>query len=469
MTDSKHAHAPQFDTGPLSWVLGEIRDALERSSKALQDAAGRSLEAQPTLLLHAKSHLHQAHGALQMVDVLGAEHLTGAAEKAIDRFKDGSLVLDGARVAVVGEAYRALVEYLEELLEGGAAPRPGAGRQQPVRLFPYYRALQELLGAERVHPGDMLALDLAPALLPGGAAGPAPDYAASRAQFEKALLFFLRSTDPDTQRNQAGAMRDALAPVTRVQADPQAHAFWLALQTVADLVAQGQVGTDLYVKQLFGQVNLQLRRMAQGHSSLPEALLRDALFFVALAPAPTPDARLLRDAWRLDGQVPRDYLERRYGRMRKRRCSRPSRAWTASPAAQASSPPPSRNPVSMPPWPSWPAPATSWARPRWPSCCANWARPPVRRWPAHPASSCKWRWRKPCCWSSTASTRCASCPRISASMPKRSASACWPWLTAKRRRRRRNGRASWRVNCSRAKPKWRWRARCVPACARSRS
>jgi chemosensory pili system protein ChpA (sensor histidine kinase/response regulator) len=307
MTEPMPAHAPQFDTGPLSWVVGEIRDALERSSKALQDAAGRSFDAQPTLLLHAKSHLHQAHGALQMVDVSGVEHLTGSAEQAIDRFKDGSLALDGARAGVVGETYRALVEYLEELLSG--AP------QQPVRLFPYYRALQELLGAERVHPGAMLALDLAPALLPGGAVGPAPDYAASRSQFEKALLFFLRSTDPDTQRSQAGAMRDALAPVTRVQADPRAHAFWLALQTAADLVAQGQVAGDIYVKQLFGQVNMQLRRMAQGHSSLPDALLRDALFFVAQAAQPTPDARLLRDAWQLDGQVPQDYLERRYARI----------------------------------------------------------------------------------------------------------------------------------------------------------
>ena len=42
-----------FDTGPLSWVIGEIRDALARSVNAVRDAAGRSQEAQPTLLLHA--------------------------------------------------------------------------------------------------------------------------------------------------------------------------------------------------------------------------------------------------------------------------------------------------------------------------------------------------------------------------------------------------------------------------------
>ncbi|WP_371767067.1 Hpt domain-containing protein [Massilia sp.] len=308
MTQFSHASsAPPFDTGPLSWVIGEIRDALGRSAKALQDAAGRTPEAQPTLLLHAKSHLHQAHGALQMVDVAGVERLSEAAEQVIDRFKDGTLALDPERAGAVGEAYRALVEYLEELLEG-AAP-------QPVRLFPYYRALQELLGVERVHPGQMLVLDLAPALLPGGGAGPMPDYAATRAAFEKALLLFLRSQDVDAQRGQAAAMRDALASVVHGQPQAEAHAFWLALQAVADLVANGQVAPDLYVKQLFGQINLQLRRQAQGHTELPEALLRDALFLISAAPEPTPEARQLRDAYHVGGQVPADYLERRYGKV----------------------------------------------------------------------------------------------------------------------------------------------------------
>lgn len=295
-----------FDTDPLSWVIGEIRDALERSAKALQDAAGRSAEAQPTLLLHAKTHLHQAHGALQMVDVEGVDRITGAAEKALDRFKDGSLAVNDEHAAVVAQAYQALVEYLEELLAGA-----GMIRQQPVRLFPYYRALQELLGAERVHPGEMLALDPGAALpLPGGG-DEAPDLAACRARFEKALLPFLKSGSLDA----AGEMREALAPIAGAQREARPHAFWLAMQSVADLAARGQLTADIYLKQLLGQINLQLRRLVQGHTSLPEAMLRDALFFIAQAAEPTEDARRLRDAYGLEGQVPHDYLERRYGRI----------------------------------------------------------------------------------------------------------------------------------------------------------
>jgi chemosensory pili system protein ChpA (sensor histidine kinase/response regulator) len=308
MTQQSQAPAPQFDTGPLSWVIGEIRDALERSAKALQEASGRSIEAQPTLLLHAKSHLHQAHGALQMVDVQGVERLTEAAEKAIDRFKDGSLAVTQEHAAVVGEAYLALVDYLEELLEDASTPRP-------ARLFPYYRALQELLGAERVHPGDMLVFDANPARLPAGPGGEPADVGACRARFEKALLLFMRSPDADGQRSQAAAMRDALDPIVQAQLEARPHAFWLALRTVADLAAQGQLASDIYLKQLFGQVNLQLRRMGQGHTSLPDPVLRDALFFIAQALEPSADAQLLRAAWGIEGQAAPDYLERRYGRV----------------------------------------------------------------------------------------------------------------------------------------------------------
>ncbi|WP_296944251.1 Hpt domain-containing protein [uncultured Massilia sp.] len=307
MSQTSPAPAPSFDAGPLSWVIGEIRDALDRSLAALRDAAGRAPQARPTLLLHAKSHLHQAHGALQMVDVGGAGLLAEAAERAIDGFKEGTLALDDAALAALADACGALVDYLAELVAGSAP--------QPLRLFPYYRALQELLKAERVHPGALLAPDLDTAVLPPAPAGPAPDLAASRARFEKALLPFLRSQDETARRAHAQEMHAALAPIAQGQADPVAYASWLALPAVAELAAHGQLAGDIYLKQLFGQVNLQLRRLAQGHAELPEALLRDALFFVAAAPTPTADARLLRAAWRLEGQVPADYLERRYGRV----------------------------------------------------------------------------------------------------------------------------------------------------------
>ncbi|MEW6762738.1 MAG: Hpt domain-containing protein [Pseudomonadota bacterium] len=295
---------PAFDTGPLSWVIGEIRDALGRSGTALRDAAGRSQEAQPTLLLHAKTHLHQAHGALQMVDVEGVNVLGGAAEKLIDRFKDGQLPCTPDNVKVVQDAYQALVEYLDELLAG--AP------QQPARLFPYYRDVQDKLGVERIHPSDLLPASLGQGVefhVP--ASGSQPDIAACRVRFEKALLPYLKSGEAQ----HAAGMRDAIEPIAASQTEPRSRLFWSAIHAFAGVVADGQVESDLYVKQLLGQVNLQLRRLSQGQGGTPDAMLRDALFFVAAAAQPNEDAQRLRAACGLDGLVPHDYAARRYGRI----------------------------------------------------------------------------------------------------------------------------------------------------------
>ena len=304
--------ASHFDTGPLSWVIGEIRDALERSGSALLDAAARSPEAQPTLLLHAKTHLHQAHGALQMVDVEGVGLLTAAAERALDAFKERTIACTQEHAKVVREAYGAIGEYLDELV-AGAAP-------QPARLFPYYRALQELLGVERIHPSDLLVVDTSVTLdlpRPSGDTAPdaVPDYAACRARFEKALLPYLKSTEPEAQRLHAQALAEAIAPLADAGSDPRARTFWSALRSFATLVATGRLAGDLYVKQLFGQINLQLRRLSQGQASLLDAMLRDALFFIAAVPDADGEAAQLRRVFGLDGAVPPDYAERRYGKV----------------------------------------------------------------------------------------------------------------------------------------------------------
>src|SRR3954471_17158650 len=105
MTD--FSHAPQFDTGPLGWVMGEIREALGKSGAALNDASALAGDAQADSLKHAKAYLHQAHGALQMVDVDGVGAMTVAAELALDRFRDGLLECSSENAKAVGAVYQA--------------------------------------------------------------------------------------------------------------------------------------------------------------------------------------------------------------------------------------------------------------------------------------------------------------------------------------------------------------------------
>lgn len=307
--DSPQQSKP-FDSEPLSWVMVEIREALGRSKTALFEAGGREREERATALQHARSHLHQAHGALVMVDVAGASLLTDAAEQALARFRDGSLEYTLDHAQVVAELYQALSEYLEDLV-AGAPP-------QPVRLFPYYRDLQTMLGAERIHPADLFFPPMS--TLEGHAIAlaespPVADYPAWRARFEKSLLPFLKAQDDATRRQHAGDLHATLTLVADAQQDAPARTFWFAMQAFAGLAASGEGMGTLNVKQLFGLINLQLRRLAQGTASLPEAMLRDALFFIAAAREPTPEARRLRAAFALEGMLPADVEARRYGQV----------------------------------------------------------------------------------------------------------------------------------------------------------
>jgi len=154
-SNSPPGSVENVDTGPLSWVMVEIRESLNRSRAALAEALTQDAETQGTTLRHAKSFLHQAHGALQIVDVDGVAIITETVEDLFDRVESGQLAFTAAVADAIANAYQALLEYLEELLSG--VPH------QPVRLFPYYRTLLEARGIRCgvVHAHTVKPLDAA--------------------------------------------------------------------------------------------------------------------------------------------------------------------------------------------------------------------------------------------------------------------------------------------------------------------
>ncbi|WP_019141924.1 Hpt domain-containing protein [Noviherbaspirillum massiliense] len=300
-----------FDAGPLSWVMGEVREALNLSKNALNEALAQDAETRVTALRHAKNYLHQAHGALQVVDIDGVAIITETVEDLLDRVDASQVELTQDLVQTIGAGCQALVEYLEELLSGMP--------HQPVRLFPYYRALLEARGAERIHPADLffpnLTIRTPTSSQDAGAPLQSSDLTALRQRFERALLPFLKSTDRKAELASAAVMRDIVGQIENSQQNPQARGFWWVMHGFADVVAEGQIHNEVYVKQLFARINLQIRRLSQGSSSIAERLLRDALFFIARAKNPSERAGQIRMAYELDGAVPADYEKKRYGQI----------------------------------------------------------------------------------------------------------------------------------------------------------
>ncbi|WP_211460716.1 hybrid sensor histidine kinase/response regulator [Collimonas silvisoli] len=306
-----HSARTHLDTGPLSWVMSEIREALNQSGAALSKATGAASDDHSTAIRHAKTYLHQAHGALQMVDIDGVTIITETVEDILERAESGQAELSAQHVQIIGNAYQALIEYLDEVLAGGS--------HQPVRLFPYYQALLEIRGADRIHPADLFFPDLTirPHFPEAEQVSPieAEVYLPLRKRFERALLPFLKSADKAVEMENAGAMQAVVTEVEQMQRNQQSRAFWWVMHGFAEAVANAQVSNELYVKQLFARINLQLRRLSQGSSSISERLLRDALFFIAGIEQSSKLATQIRAAYRLNGLVPADYSTRHYGQI----------------------------------------------------------------------------------------------------------------------------------------------------------
>src|SRR4051812_30747356 len=143
------------DLSALAWVHGELRRSLETAHKALrrylkeaEAVGGADVDAvDPAVLRGARQHLHQGVGALELVGLPAAATLLRASEAALQKLIARPHKLDAAAVETIERGSFALLEYLARLLAGKPL--------SPVAMFPQYRALQELAGAERVHPADL--------------------------------------------------------------------------------------------------------------------------------------------------------------------------------------------------------------------------------------------------------------------------------------------------------------------------
>ena len=320
-----------IDTGTIVWLLPEISSAFDAAVAALRTfragAAGvdrREVDLGPLRI--ARSHLHQAHGALEIVELAGIPKLTEAIEELLAGFEAEPGKCDATALDAIIGACRTIVEYLEDL-QGGA-------QQQPLHLFPAYRDLLRARGADRIHPADLFHADLSirPPREPVDAGDGVGGSAAlgthalnlalneQRSAFEQGLLRYMRN---DRDSGALSALARAVAAIEGIVASNtkqnQQRAFWWVARALFEALANDGFnharGQEAHLKRLAGRVNLQIRKLVEGTAAVAERLFNDTLFFVAIAAAVTPHVREVQKRYRLVNAVPDDYETPRYGRI----------------------------------------------------------------------------------------------------------------------------------------------------------
>src|SRR5512143_3749721 len=197
-------NAADFDLGPLSWVQSEIDQALGRGLEALASfrASGKDVAS----LKHARTHIHQATGAIQMVGLDAVAAFTDEIERQLARLEELPRSEAQAACDTIDRGCKKLRIFLDELVNG-AAP-------VPLKLFPEYEAMQRLRGVKAAAPTDLFYPDLsprAPKLTSTQALPPAKlqSYMVKqRRHYQRGLLAWLRGDDEG-----AKTMRDAVAGI----------------------------------------------------------------------------------------------------------------------------------------------------------------------------------------------------------------------------------------------------------------
>ena len=323
LMDSHRADSPkasEIDLNALAWVHEELRRSLESAHKALRrfvkdhaaalDADAEGVDA--AVLRAARQQIHQGVGALELVGLPGAARVLRASEAVVQRVVSKPKRLNAQVIETIERASFALLDYVGRLLSGKTVSE--------LSMFPQFRAVQELAGAERVHPSDLWNLDWAWLESPQDpSASPLTADGDTRRRLETLLLGLMRSVEGGRQRAVFDAIGKLCAGLGAGAAQPRMATLWKLAAAMFEAQANGLLKHDLYSKRVASRLLPQFRLLENGQDEVSERLARDLLFFCSQAAAPGPSLSAprmaaVRRACALPDRPPVDYNEVVLGR-----------------------------------------------------------------------------------------------------------------------------------------------------------
>jgi len=293
------------DLGPLAWVMGELRYALEDAVDVVRafvsdnaDSRATDLaEVDATALRLARQHLHQAAGALDMVELSAAALTVRALEAALARLIQRPDLAIPATADTVARGARALLDQLDRALRQRALP--------DLALFPTYRDWQQLAGAPRAHPADLWAPEgsehmpvQAWSLPEGKVYAPGP---AVRAHLDRLVLQVVKQLSPQA----AAPLAQLASGLCRGSADPLVRQWWLTAAAYFEAVAHSLLPDSVPVKRAASSVLLQYSAWTQGDTQGLSAAMHDLHALLAQAvPVDVQATPCLALLWQMHGWRP---------------------------------------------------------------------------------------------------------------------------------------------------------------------
>ena len=286
--------ANQPDLGPLTWIRSEIDASLERAATELDNA---SVAEQPEDALRlAQNHVHQARGALAIVELEGLTRFIDAVDHQIGLAARSAGTNLGERISLIRRCLDATSNYLEDLMSG--AP------DQPLRLARLYDELL-VLGV----PGEALDLFLpdlgirAPRL-EADAECYVANLQALRAHFQRGLLDWLRQPK---NGDALLLMGKVVARLERAYISGTNRTLWWIVRALFEALLRKRNMSVAELRPLFQHLDAHMRRQQLNAAApVPDRLLREALYAVTRHAPSSAHEKAVWAQWSLETLVPEE-------------------------------------------------------------------------------------------------------------------------------------------------------------------
>ena len=246
------------DYNALSWVRQEIDVTLRHARDVLMEYSGCS--EQVGLLNDCAELLHQVRGPLQIAELAGADMLVAEMESVVLGLHRYDKVQHGSALEILLKSMQALPVYLSHL--------QSSTDDLPELVLPLVNLLRSVDGSKDCDSVDSVMTGHA--ALPAGVflnrgAGSSGEIASrahsARVRFQSALLKWYRG---GSGKQGVAELADVLGQLQEDAGSESEARLWWVGAGVADALGAGLLRDSKEIKQLFGQLDRQIKRIVEG-------------------------------------------------------------------------------------------------------------------------------------------------------------------------------------------------------------
>ncbi len=278
----------KLNISSIAGVKGNIHEFFSLIQQSL-DAFSQNFE-DLTHIHTCHAYIHQLNGLFEMLELNDITIVNRKVEQLINAMIEKQINPDDSVIDMIKQSAKTTLDYLDDLTDGAA--------ENPLRLFPVYHSLMQMLGYEQAsvydlfHPGLVAPPPLKPALADLTTQQHETLIKQARAEYQSGLAQWLKNTSSTAGLDK---MHHAIDQIGQLPDSPEQRTFWWIAGGFLENLLTQQSGIDLTHRKLCGKIEKTLRHYAEQLPQNTAQLIRELLYQIARQPKTNAESQQITD------------------------------------------------------------------------------------------------------------------------------------------------------------------------------